>query len=106
VFRATPKPRQDCFTIFFAFDLLFIDGESLTEVALVERKARLKQIVPRTQTGRIRFTDHVVERGLDLFVALEAQHFEGMIGKRADSFYIAGRSKEWLKVKTRLAQPR
>lgn len=100
-FEQLQNHRQDCFTIFFAFDLLFLDGESLTEVPLVERKARLKQILPRSQSGRIRFTDHVVERGLDLFAALEAQQFEGMVGKRADSFYVAGRSKEWLKVKTR-----
>jgi bifunctional non-homologous end joining protein LigD len=52
-------------------------------------------------TGRLRFTDHVLDRGLDLFAALEAQQLEGMVAKRADSLYVEGRSKEWLKVKTR-----
>ena len=100
-FERLQNHQHDCFIIFFAFDLLFLDGKSLTEVRLIDRKAKLKQILPRSQSGRIRFTDHVVERGLDLFAALEAQHFEGMVGKRADSFYISGRSKDWLKVKTR-----
>ena len=100
-FEQLQNHGRDCFIIFFAFDLLFMDGESLTEVPLIDRKAKLKQILPRAQSGRIRFTDHVVERGLDLFAALVAQRFEGMIGKRADSLYVPGRSKEWLKVKTR-----
>ena len=100
-FERLQNHRPDCFIVFFAFDLLFLDSESLSDVPLVERKARLKQILPRSQSGRIRFTDHVVERGLDLFAALEAQRFEGMIGKRADSLYLSGRSKDWLKVKTR-----
>ena len=68
---------------------------------LIERKAMLRQILPKSMVGRLRFTDHVLDRGLDLFAALEAQQLEGMIAKRADSLYIPGRSKEWLKVKTR-----
>jgi bifunctional non-homologous end joining protein LigD len=100
-FEQLQNRGQGCFIIFFAFDLLFVNGESLTEVPLLERKARLNQILPRSQSQRIRFTDHVVERGLELFAALEAQRFEGMVGKRSDSFYVAGRSREWLKVKTR-----
>ena len=51
-------------------------------------------------TGLLRFTDHVMERGLDLFAALEAQQLEGMVAKRTDSLYVAGRSNLWLKVKT------
>jgi bifunctional non-homologous end joining protein LigD len=92
--------RRDCFIIYFAFDLLFLNGESLTEVPLIERKAKLKEILPKSMTGRLRFTDHVLDRGLDLFAALEAQQLEGMVAKRADSLYVEGRSKEWLKVKT------
>ena len=63
---------------------MFVDGESLTDHPLVERKAQLKRILPKSLAGRIRFTDHVVEQGLDLFAALESQEFEGMIAKRAD----------------------
>jgi bifunctional non-homologous end joining protein LigD len=60
----------------------------------------LREILPKTMTGRMRFTDHVIESGLDLFAALEAQQLEGMVAKRADSLYLPGRSNCWLKVKT------
>lgn len=93
---------RNCAILFFAFDLIFLDGVSLTDLPLVERKAQLKRILPKSLGGRIRFTDHVLEKGLDLFAALEHQQLEGMVAKRADSLYVPGRSKEWLKVKTRV----
>ena len=67
-FEQLQNHRQDCFTIFFAFDLVFLNGESLTELPLVERKARLKQILPRSQSERIRFTDSTCcgQRGLEM----------------------------------------
>jgi bifunctional non-homologous end joining protein LigD len=100
-FEQLQNHKRDCFIIYFAFDLLFLNGENLTELPLLERKAQLKRILPKSMKGRLRYTDHVLYRGLDLFAALEAQQLEGMIAKRADSLYIPGRSKEWLKVKTR-----
>jgi bifunctional non-homologous end joining protein LigD len=99
-FQQLQNHRRDCAIIYFAFDLVFLDGESLTHQPLIVRKAQLKRILPKSLAGRVRFTDHVIERGLDLFGALEAQQFEGMVAKRADSLYVPGRSKEWLKVKT------
>jgi bifunctional non-homologous end joining protein LigD len=99
-FEELQNHKRDCFILYFAFDLLYLDGESLTDVPLLQRKAQLKQILPKTMTGRLRFTDHIIEHGMDLFVALEAQKLEGMVAKRADSLYIPGRSNSWLKVKT------
>jgi bifunctional non-homologous end joining protein LigD len=101
-FEQLQNHKRDCFIIYFAFDLLFLNGESLTEVPLIERKAQLKRILPKGMAGRLRFTDHVLNRGLDLFAALEAQQLEGMVAKRVESLYIEGRSKDWLKVKTRV----
>jgi bifunctional non-homologous end joining protein LigD len=100
-FEQLQNHTRDCSIIYFAFDLVFLDGEGLTDVPLVERKAQLKRILPKSLTGRLRFTDHVIERGLDLFAALEAQQLEGMVAKRVASLYVSGRSKDWLKVKTR-----
>jgi bifunctional non-homologous end joining protein LigD len=93
---------RDCAILYFAFDLIFLDGENLSDLPLVKRKAYLKRILPKSLAGRIRFTDHVLQKGLDLFAALEFQHLEGMVAKRADSVYVPGRSKEWLKIKTRV----
>ena len=100
-FEQLQNHTRDCSILYFAFDLLFLDGENLTDLPLIERKAYLKRIVPKSLTGRLRFTDHVLEKGLDLFAALEAQQLEGMVAKRAKSIYGPGRSKDWLKVKTR-----
>jgi bifunctional non-homologous end joining protein LigD len=100
-FEQLQNHKRDCTLIYFAFDLMFLDGKSLNEVPLLQRKAELKRILPKSLAGRIRFTDHVVERGLDLFAALEAQELEGMVAKRAESLYVPGRSRDWLKVKTR-----
>jgi hypothetical protein len=100
-FEQLQNHKRDCAIIYFAFDLMFLNGESLTDLPLIERKKHLKRILPKSLTGRVRFTDHVIENGLDLFTALEAQQLEGMVAKRADSLYVSGRSKDWLKVKTR-----
>ena len=62
-FEQLQNHKRDCFIIYFAFDLLFLDGKSLTEMALIQRKAQLKRILPKSMTGRLRFTDHVIERG-------------------------------------------
>jgi bifunctional non-homologous end joining protein LigD len=99
-FEQLQNHKRDCAIIYFAFDLMFLDGQSLTELPLLERKALLRRILPKRLTGRIRFTDHVIERGLDLFTASETQQLEGMVAKRGDSLYPSGRSKDWLKVKT------
>ena len=100
-FEQLQNHTRECFILYFAFDLLFLNGESLMDLPLIGRKTQLKRILPKSLTGRIRFTDHIVEQGLELFAALEAQQLEGMVAKRADSLYVAGRSKDWLKVKTR-----
>jgi bifunctional non-homologous end joining protein LigD len=103
-FESLQNHKRDCFIIYYAFDVVFVDGESLADQPLLDRKARLRRILPKSLTGRIRFTDHVVEQGMDLFVALEAQAFEGMVAKRADSLYVPGRSRDWQKVKTRVGK--
>jgi bifunctional non-homologous end joining protein LigD len=101
-FEQLQNHTRDCAIIYFAFDLLFLDGKSLTDVPLIQRKAHLKRILTMSMAGRLRFTDHVMDKGLDLFAALETQQLEGMVAKRADSLYVSGRSKDWLKVKTRV----
>lgn len=91
------KTRQ---VVYYAFDLLNLDGRDLTQVPLIKRKAMLKRLLPKNQTGRIRYTDHVVGKGEKLFAELEKQCLEGMVAKRAGSVYVPGRTREWLKIKT------
>jgi bifunctional non-homologous end joining protein LigD len=86
--------------VFYAFDLLYLDGYDLTRCPLIKRKALLKKILPKDNTGRIRFTDHITGKGEQLFKQIEALNLEGMVMKRKDSVYAFMRCRDWLKVRT------
>ena len=87
-------------TVFYAFDLLYLDGHDLSSCSLVARKAMLKRILPKDNTGRIRYTEHIAKAGKELFKQLETLKIEGMVAKRKDSVYAFARSRSWLKIKT------
>lgn len=86
--------------VYYAFDLLHLDGRDLTKSPLIERKAALKKILPKSGTGRVRYTDHIVGDGEQLFRELEKRSLEGMVAKRTDGLYVGGRTRAWLKIKT------
>ena len=81
----------------FAFDLLSLDGEDLTGLPNVERKARLAALIP--PEGAIRYAEHIVGAGEKLFEAMCAGGYEGIVSKRADALYRGVRTQSWLKVK-------
>jgi bifunctional non-homologous end joining protein LigD len=91
---------RKCSIVFYAFDLLHLDGFDLTACPLIKRKALLKRILPKDNTGRIRFTDHIAGNGEHLFDKLEALNLERMVMKRKESVYAFARCRDWLKVKT------
>ena len=86
--------------VFYAFDLLYLDGFDLSQCPLIKRKALLKRILPRNNTGRIRFTEHISGNGEQLFKQIEALNLEGMVMKRKDSVYAFTKCRDWLKVRT------
>ena len=53
--------------VFYAFDLLYLDGFDLTRCPLIKRKELLKKILPKDNTGRVRYTDHITGSGERLF---------------------------------------
>jgi bifunctional non-homologous end joining protein LigD len=81
----------------FAFDLLGFEGFDLRGLPLLVRKEMLRRILPRV--GPIRFSDHVEERGEELFAEGRRLDLEGVVAKRADSPYRAGRSPDWQKIR-------
>lgn len=85
--------------VYEVFDLLFLDGEDLRPLALEERKERLAALGLSTDRGVIRFSEHVVGRGPDFFAEAQRRGLEGIISKRRDRPYVAGRSTDWLKIK-------
>jgi bifunctional non-homologous end joining protein LigD len=93
--------------VFYAFDLLALGKASLVERPLVERKAALAELLAkhaRTLGKRVRLSEHVIGRGGELFAHACQLGAEGIISKRRDGRYRAGRSTEWLKVKCKLRQ--
>ncbi len=83
--------------IFFAFDLLHCDGHDLRRSPLIERKQLLQRLLHTTE--RIRFSDHQVERGKEIFELAKENGLEGIVAKRLDSPYVSERSTSWVKLK-------
>lgn len=84
--------------IFYAFDLLYLDGQDLRMHPLSERRQLLEPIV-FGRTSAIRFSEEVHADG-DSFFKVACEHgLEGIIAKRRDAPYRSGRRPEWLKIK-------
>ncbi|WP_439400178.1 non-homologous end-joining DNA ligase (plasmid) [Bradyrhizobium sp. PMVTL-01] len=91
--------RHEAKLLYCVFDLMFADGEDLRKLPLLERKERLKAILPRHKL--IAFSKHRKGSGTKFFAEAERMHIEGIMAKRADSPYASGRrTADWLKVKT------
>jgi bifunctional non-homologous end joining protein LigD len=89
--------------LYYVFDLLYFRGHDLTGLPLLGRKELLKRILP--SHPKIRFSDHVREEGILFYSVAKEKRLEGIIAKHSQSVYEAGRrSRQWLKVKTRLTQ--
>ena len=80
-----------------AFDLLYCDGYDLCGAPLVERKQLLQTLL--YSSTWLRYSDHQVERGTELYELARHHGLEGILAKRADSVYGSGRSVSWLKLK-------
>src|SRR5262249_39171835 len=83
--------------IFYAFDLLHLDGKELRDTPLVERRTKLAELVRRTPDSPIQFSEEFVGDAAAFFRACAAHELEGIVSKLATSRYRSGRSKTWLK---------
>jgi len=93
----SPNRVREFPVVFFAFDLVYCDGYDLRESPLVERKQLLQRLL-RTSVN-VRFSDHQLEKGRELFELAKANGLEGIVAKRIDSRYVSDRSPHWLKLK-------
>ena len=82
----------------FAFDVLAMDGNDLRKLPLSMRKTNLERLLARRPEG---IFVNPFEIGPDLFRAACQMGLEGLVSKRRDRPYQAGRSKHWIKVKNR-----
>ncbi|MEH6951665.1 DNA ligase D [Nitrobacter sp. NHB1] len=90
--------------VFFAFDLLFAEGEDLRPLSLLTRKERLRKLLGRSAKSAcapVRYVEHFDVSGEQMFASARDAGLEGIISKQADAPYRAGRGGSWLKIKSR-----
>ena len=85
---------------FEIFDLIYLDGYSLTQTPLIERKALLEQLLASAKTkNTLRYSDHVAGSGAEFFKQACAFGLEGIVSKLAAAPYESTRSRSWQKIK-------
>src|SRR5262245_53870514 len=92
--------------VYFAFDLLFANGEDLRDLPLVERKQRLNGMLRRkgAHSQQIKYVEHLSESGDTVLKSARDLNLEGIISKRASAPYVSRRTDSWRKIKCRAGQ--
>jgi bifunctional non-homologous end joining protein LigD len=91
--------RRKAKLLYCAFDLMFQDGEDLRALPLIERKKRLKAVLPKHRL--VAFSRHRKTFGTKFFEEAGRKGLEGIMAKRASSKYLSGAwTDDWLKIKT------
>jgi bifunctional non-homologous end joining protein LigD len=91
--------RNAAAAIFFAFDLLYLDGYDLREAALQDRKEALATLYSASRHAALRYSEHVVGEGPAMLGHACRLGLEGVVGKRRNAPYRSGRHGEWVKSK-------
>lgn len=86
--------------VYQIFDLTYLDGFSLKQTPLRERKAVLEKLLASVKTkGPLQYSDHVEGNGGEFFKLACKSGLEGIVSKLADSPYESTRNRNWLKSK-------
>jgi bifunctional non-homologous end joining protein LigD len=98
------KQNNPATLVYFVFDLLYLDGRDLTHSPLEDRKKLLKRILKQKRVSKVlgpplRYSEHWIGQGDDLYQESCRKGLEGIISKKADQPYRSGRSRDWLKIK-------
>ena len=83
----------------WCFDLLAQDGNDIRELPLVQRKARLRDILIDVDDERLRYSEEF-DDPVKLLAVAEKMGLEGVVSKRKDRPYKSGKLCDWVKVKT------
>jgi bifunctional non-homologous end joining protein LigD len=89
--------KADVPVLYYAFDLLYLDGDDLRKLPLEDRKKKLASLLVTGDS--LRYSDHYEKQGKALFEMARAKGLEGILAKKRDSIYQERRTSEWLKIK-------
>jgi bifunctional non-homologous end joining protein LigD len=95
-----PKRRTavgDMPLVYYAFDIVYLDGYSLIRVDLEKRKELLQSILRPDEV--FRYSEHFSGMGMQLYEAAKQKGLEGILAKKRNSCYVQKRSSDWLKIK-------
>lgn len=95
--QAALKAGRDGELVWFGFDLLHLDGRDWRAAPLLERKLALEGLAP--WSGMLRYSEHVMGQAQAMHARACGMGLEGIVCKRADTPYRAGRGRDWVKVK-------
>ena len=95
---STSGSRRKTVLLYYAFDLLYLDGVDLRAARLEERKRMLPELLAGA-SERILNAEHLEGDGADIYERACAIGLEGIISKQRDSPYRSGRTESWIKVK-------
>lgn len=91
--------------VYFAFDLLHLNGHNVRNLPLLERKAILAELLSHAEVGSaLRVSEHIEGRGPQVFAKACELGTEGVVSKLASAPYSSGRSNAWTKMKCALQQ--
>jgi len=97
------RSEADGDLVYYVFDILWYNGQDLTDLTLLERKAILKAVLPASSS--ILVSEHFETSGIQFLAEAKKLGLEGIMAKRKDSIYhVHNRSKDWLKIKANKRQ--
>jgi bifunctional non-homologous end joining protein LigD len=98
------RSEADGDLVYYAFDILWLQGKNVMKLPLSERQTILKEILP-VSDDRIRLSQVFTSGGLDFFDTAKKMGLEGIMAKKMTSTYTTDtRSKDWLKIKVNQRQ--
>lgn len=102
--RASISPGRTADLVVFVFDVLWGNGEDLRPYALEARRAVLGELLRAVESWRLRGVESFRQPGPALLASACRMGLEGLVSKRLDGRYSAGRGDGWVKAKCRPSQ--
>jgi bifunctional non-homologous end joining protein LigD len=93
---------RDAAIVYYVFDAPFLAGRDLRALPLLERRKRLEQALK--PSARVRLSGYLEGDAAQVLEEACKLELEGLIGKQADSVYVSGRARSWIKLKCRPRQ--